>query len=260
MRRIKHHPGLRWRRVSRLAGAARPADHSRRAGRGRVGNRRRARPCGRLGPHRRGRPRAGAGGGLHHRQSRFRLTTCAAPSTGSCRRAIRVLTAEEAPRGFPPAFRRPGQDYEYRIVRAEVCSPFECALRASLPLSAGRAPHDAAGAGVSKASTISPLSPRRRPRCRGRFEGADGLRFRPLEREGERLIYRVRGSGFLKHMVRNMVGTLIEAGKGNIADLAVLPAESGPRRRPRACSWCGPSIEIAAVSGCPNPHSTRIEI
>ena len=29
-------------------------------------------------------------------------------------------------------------------------------------------------------------------------------------------------------MVRNIVGTLIEAGKGNIADLSVLPAESGP--------------------------------
>ena len=29
-------------------------------------------------------------------------------------------------------------------------------------------------------------------------------------------------------MVRNIVGTLIEAGKGNIADLAALPAKSGP--------------------------------
>ena len=37
----------------------------------------------------------------------------------------------------------------------------------------------------------------------------------PRWRSG-RLIYRVRGSGFLKHMVRNIVGTLIEAGKGNI--------------------------------------------
>jgi tRNA pseudouridine38-40 synthase len=29
-------------------------------------------------------------------------------------------------------------------------------------------------------------------------------------------------------MVRNIVGTLIEAGKGNIADLSALPAASGP--------------------------------
>src|SRR5258707_13878437 len=49
-----------------------------------------------------------------------------------------------------------------------------------------------------------------------------------LERRDGRLIYRIRGSGFLKHMVRNVVGTLIEAGKGNIADLDALPARSAP--------------------------------
>ena len=40
-----------------------------------------------------------------------------------------------------------------------------------------------------------------------------------LEREGERLdrvIFRVTGSGFLKHMVRNIAGVLLEAGKGNV--------------------------------------------
>lgn len=49
-----------------------------------------------------------------------------------------------------------------------------------------------------------------------------------LEREPGRLIYRVRGSGFLKHMVRNLVGTLLEAGKGNLAELGTLPPKSGP--------------------------------
>jgi tRNA pseudouridine38-40 synthase len=48
-----------------------------------------------------------------------------------------------------------------------------------------------------------------------------------LEREGDRLVYRVRGSGFLKHMVRNVVGTLIEAGRGNLTDLSVLPVRCG---------------------------------
>ena len=37
-----------------------------------------------------------------------------------------------------------------------------------------------------------------------------------LALEGERLIYRVAGSGFLKHMVRNIVGVLLEVGKGNV--------------------------------------------
>jgi tRNA pseudouridine38-40 synthase len=43
-----------------------------------------------------------------------------------------------------------------------------------------------------------------------------------------RLTYRIRGSGFLKHMVRNVVGTLLEAGKGNIADVGRMPDQCGP--------------------------------
>jgi tRNA pseudouridine38-40 synthase len=49
-----------------------------------------------------------------------------------------------------------------------------------------------------------------------------------LESASGRMTYRVRGSGFLKHMVRNMAGTLIDAGRGNIGDLSSLPAKSGP--------------------------------
>ena len=37
-----------------------------------------------------------------------------------------------------------------------------------------------------------------------------------LSREGDRLIYQVRGDGFLYHMVRNIVGTLFEVGRGRI--------------------------------------------
>jgi tRNA pseudouridine38-40 synthase len=48
-----------------------------------------------------------------------------------------------------------------------------------------------------------------------------------LERGGGRLVYRVRGSGFLKHMVRNIVGTLIEAGRGNLPGVTALPERSG---------------------------------
>jgi tRNA pseudouridine38-40 synthase len=55
-------------------------------------------------------------------------------------------------------------------------------------------------------------------------------------REGDRLIYRVRGSGFLKHMVRNIVGVLLEAGKGNLVSLddhfkaKVPPGPTAPAR------------------------------
>ena len=37
-----------------------------------------------------------------------------------------------------------------------------------------------------------------------------------VERRGEELFYSVCGNGFLHHMVRNIVGTLLIVGKGNL--------------------------------------------
>ncbi|MBM3744892.1 MAG: tRNA pseudouridine(38-40) synthase TruA, partial [Acidobacteria bacterium] len=52
------------------------------------------------------------------------------------------------------------------------------------------------------------------------------------ESSGDRLIYRVRGSGFLKHMVRNIVGTLFEVGKGNLDEAGVRALLTpGPKAR-----------------------------
>jgi tRNA pseudouridine38-40 synthase len=141
--------------------------------------------------------------------------------------AIRVLAAEEVDAGFHPRFGAKAKTYEYRIFRGEVCSPFEWPYVHHYPY---------------------PLDEERMARLAAAFEGAHDFTafaaaddrdaegkskvrtvfLSALERSGERLIYRVRGSGFLKHMVRNIIGTLIEAGKGNVADLTVLPAKSGP--------------------------------
>ena len=49
-----------------------------------------------------------------------------------------------------------------------------------------------------------------------------------VEIAGERLLYRVRGSGFLKHMVRNLVRTLLEIGKGNLSAEDFQSLKAGP--------------------------------
>ena len=141
--------------------------------------------------------------------------------------AIRVLSAEEVAPEFHPRFDARAKTYEYRIVRSEVCSPFEWpyvrhypyplneelmvtlarAFEGERDFTAFAAADESDAGGKSKVRTIF---------------------FSELERVWDRLIYRVRGSGFLKHMVRNIVGTLIEAGKGNIEDLTNLPACTGP--------------------------------
>lgn len=50
---------------------------------------------------------------------------------------------------------------------------------------------------------------------------------------GPLLVYRVRGNGFLHHMVRNLVGTMIEVGRGRMP-VAALPAILAARRRSAA--------------------------
>jgi len=141
--------------------------------------------------------------------------------------AIRVLSAEETHADFHPRFDARAKTYEYRIFRGEVCSPFEWPYVHHYPyrlaeeamvrlarvfegehdFSAFAAADDRDAEGKSKVRTV--------------FSSV-------LEAGAERMVYRIRGSGFLKHMVRNIVGTLIEAGKGNIEDLTVLPGAAGP--------------------------------
>jgi tRNA pseudouridine38-40 synthase len=141
--------------------------------------------------------------------------------------AIRVLSAAEAVPGFHPRFDAKAKTYEYRIVRAEVCSPFEWPYshHHPYPLDEGRmvecartfeGEHD-----FTAFAAADDRDAEGRSKVRRVFSSV-------LECEPGRLVYRIRGSGFLKHMVRNVAGTLIEAGRGNIADVAVLPATSGP--------------------------------
>jgi tRNA pseudouridine38-40 synthase len=140
--------------------------------------------------------------------------------------AIRVLAAEEVAADFHPRFQAAAKTYEYRIFRNEVCSPFEWPYihHHPYPLDEARmarfarilegehdftpfaASDDRDAEGKSKVRTIFSSS---------------------LEICPPRLIYRVRGSGFLKHMVRNLVGTLIEVGRGNLPEEA-FPVKSGP--------------------------------
>jgi len=141
--------------------------------------------------------------------------------------AIRVLSAEEAPPEFHPRFDAKAKTYEYRIVRGEVCSPFEWPYMHHYPYQldearmASLAPVFQGEQDFTAFAASDDRDAEGQSKVRSVFSST-------LERAGERLVYRIRGSGFLKHMVRNIVGTLIEAGKGNIVDIHTLPSRSGP--------------------------------
>lgn len=128
---------------------------------------------------------------------------------------IRILQAEEASAAFHARFDAKSKIYEYRIWREEVCPPFdrlyvhhhpypldEPAMIAAARLFEGE--HD-----FSAFAAADPKDALGHSKVRQIF-------YSVLQRRGSCLIYQVLGSGFLKHMVRNIVGTLIEVGKGNL--------------------------------------------
>ncbi len=154
-------------------------------------------------------------------------------------RDIRVLEAEETAADFHPRHAATAKTYEYRIFRAEVCPPFDrrYVLHHPYPLDEDRifdlAPllageHDFSAFAAADERDELELSTVRRV-----FAST-------ARRQGDLLIYRVRGNGFLKHMVRNIVGVLLEAGKGNLtrSDLearltpgcAIPPGPTAPAR------------------------------
>jgi tRNA pseudouridine38-40 synthase len=55
---------------------------------------------------------------------------------------------------------------------------------------------------------------------------------RPTE-AGDLLVYRIRGNGFLHHMVRNLVGTMLDVGRGHLK-LEEIPAILAARSRSAA--------------------------
>jgi tRNA pseudouridine38-40 synthase len=127
---------------------------------------------------------------------------------------IRVLLCEEVPLQFHPRFDAVSKTYEYRTWRGEVVSPFEHRYMHHHPFPmSDEAFCDAARlfAGTHNFSAFAATDDRY-------AQGRNMVRTifaSEAWRDGDMLLYRVTGSGFLKHMVRNIVGTLIEAGKGN---------------------------------------------
>jgi tRNA pseudouridine38-40 synthase len=136
--------------------------------------------------------------------------------------AIRVLRVEEVPADFHARKSALAKTYCYRIFRGDICPPFlaRYVYHHPYPLDEPRM-IDAAGvvAGEHDFTSFAAADPERHQRVLDVDAETNNVRTVSMSawtREGDEFVYRVRGSGFLHHMVRNLVGTFLLVGKGTL--------------------------------------------
>jgi tRNA pseudouridine38-40 synthase len=140
---------------------------------------------------------------------------------------IRVLSIDEVSADFHARFSARSKTYQYRIQNTPVSDPFERAYVWHVPEPLDLAAMERAAAALvgthdfaAFQSVGSDTSGSTRTMTRSGWRDTDGL-----------LTYEIAGDGFLRHMVRAIVGTLVDVGRGwrepeNVAALL--------DRRPRA--------------------------
>jgi len=132
--------------------------------------------------------------------------------------SIRVLEAAEAPLEFHPRKSAHAKTYRYRMYRGAICPPSlaryvwhypypldEDAMRRAADAVIGE--HDF----TSFAAVDS-----ERGREDETISNVRQIFASTWERAGDELVYTIRGSGFLHHMVRNLVGTFVLVGKNTL--------------------------------------------
>jgi tRNA pseudouridine38-40 synthase len=132
--------------------------------------------------------------------------------------SVRVLEVEEAAADFHARKSARAKTYRYRICRAAICPPFLARYLWHYPFPLDeQAMAQAASAveGEHDFTSFAAVDPER-----GR-EGVPVSNVRRIfssswERQADEFVYTVKGSGFLHHMVRNLVGTFILVGKATL--------------------------------------------
>ena len=144
--------------------------------------------------------------------------------------SIRVLQAEKVAEEFHARHSATGKTYEYRIFERkledldeeQICPPFLAPFvwDCRWPLKMERMQQAADQlCGTHDFSSFQASDPdvAQRDGCSGGPNPVKTIYVSQLVREDGLLRDRVAGSGFLHHMVRNIVGTLVEVGRGSLA-------------------------------------------
>lgn len=123
---------------------------------------------------------------------------------------VRVFALEEAPPGFHARTSARSKLYRYRIVRATQPSPLDrrYVLHWPYPLRTGKM-REAARLFARTADFTAFSSNRDRSPVRTVTRSE-------LRTRGDEIVYSIEAAGFLRYMVRTIVGTLLEVGRGRL--------------------------------------------
>lgn len=140
---------------------------------------------------------------------------------------IRVLLAEEVEAGFHARYDAKSKTYQYRIWRGDIVLPFDRRYVHHHPYPMSDEKFIDAARLFEGEFDFSAFAGKDETDALGRSK-VRRIFSSKAERKGDLLVYTVNGSGFLKHMVRAIAGTLIEAGKGNADAARIQWLLSGP--------------------------------
>jgi tRNA pseudouridine38-40 synthase len=148
--------------------------------------------------------------------------------------SIRVVEVSEAAPDFHARKSVGAKTYRYRIHRGQICPPFLSRYVWHYPYPLNEAAITEAGSlvvGQHDFTSFAAVDPERVERMaassgengnQNAVAGVVPTNVRQIfssawELDGDELIYTVRGNGFLHHMVRNLVGTFVQMGKGTLS-------------------------------------------
>jgi tRNA pseudouridine38-40 synthase len=137
---------------------------------------------------------------------------------------IRVLAAEEAPAGFHARFSARAKEYRYRLSRAPVLTPFEAPYTARLDTPCALGPLREATAALVGRHDFSAFA----LAGGAHSDAARTIEEAEWQERGDTLCFRIVGDGFLRGMVRSLVGTLLEVGAGRRTPAAFADLLAGP--------------------------------
>lgn len=123
---------------------------------------------------------------------------------------VRVLGVEDAPAGFHARFSAAGKSYRYRISTSPILSPFDRWFVWHNPAPLSLAAMQEAAAALTGRHDFASFQARNSS-ITDTVRTVDRL---DVARRGEEIVIDIAGDGFLRHMVRGIVGTLADIGVG----------------------------------------------